>query len=104
MAKQPLYYNNDIFYPVPIIEEETEASLWDKRDLEFGLRDQLAHLVARIVAGVDDVTPADIDYAIADKIRRLIETEAQIDISSVVMPEEVAAEINESLKNYVYVD
>lgn len=77
MDRQPLYYNNDVFYPVPIVEDNTVETLWDQTDIQFGLRDQLAHLVARIVAGVDGVTPADVDYIIADRLREKINTDIE---------------------------
>ena len=48
---------------------------WDERDLELGLRDQMAKLIASIVSGVPDAEPEQADFDLADAIRDLIHKE-----------------------------
>lgn len=49
--------------------------MWDDRDLELGLRDKMAKVIAGIACGVDDAVPNFEDYALADALRDLIEKE-----------------------------
>lgn len=48
---------------------------WDARDMENGLRDRVARIVASKTSGhhPDNVMPDDSDYTVADKIGALIE-------------------------------
>lgn len=48
---------------------------WDARDMENGLRERTAKIVASKISGhhPDSVTPDENDYAVADKIGALIE-------------------------------
>lgn len=48
--------------------------MWDERDIELGLRDKLASVVASILSGVSDATPVDPDYDLADTFRVEIES------------------------------
>lgn len=46
---------------------------WDSRDLELGVRDRLAEVVAMIVSGLPRAVPEQDDYLIADAVRVDIE-------------------------------
>lgn len=46
---------------------------WDSRDLELGVRDRLAEVVAMIVSGTPGAIPEQSDYDIADAVRVDIE-------------------------------
>jgi hypothetical protein len=49
--------------------------MWDDRDLELGLRDKLAAIVAEKTSGSEGAIPEDIDYVIADKCAELMTKE-----------------------------
>ena len=51
---------------------------WDERDLELGLRDQMAKLIASIVSGVPDAEPEQEDFDLADAIRELFHKEYEV--------------------------
>jgi hypothetical protein len=43
--------------------------IWDSRDLELGLRDKLAQVIAAITSGIPDAIPESDDYELADNFR-----------------------------------
>jgi hypothetical protein len=45
---------------------------WNKRDLDLGLRDNLAGIIASIISGAENAAPTQEDYALADDLRNQI--------------------------------
>ena len=51
--------------------------MWDDRDLELGLRDKMAQIIAVIVCGMPTALPELNDYALADAVRDMIESSSR---------------------------
>lgn len=52
--------------------------IWDKRDLDLGLRDKLAAVIAEIISGAAGAIPDQSDYDLADSLRIRIEQEVSL--------------------------
>lgn len=48
--------------------------MWDDRDIELGLREKMAQIVAEIVSGSEGAIPEQFDYEVADRLREMIES------------------------------
>lgn len=47
--------------------------IWDERDIELGLRERMATVIAQVVSGLPGAVPSSDDYGMADEFRRRIE-------------------------------